>query len=1259
MRRISGIISAVLFFSGVVRGQGPDPGGRSQNFPAGRQAQSQGPDPVVRRLFLVGDAGELQDGHQPVCDWLKQHIDWNDTSNTLVYLGDNIYPHGMPPEGSAGFDEARKILDYQVSVVAGKSARAFFLPGNHDWKQGKPGGWAQLKNQEDYIHALALPNVEMLPSGGCPGPVAVPLGDKVVLVCMDSEWWLQDADDRPGAQSACDCKDEKSIINALKDIISIYPDKLIVLAMHHPFYTHGQHGGYYTIKQYIFPLTDKKPGLYIPLPVIGSIFPLARGVFGNVQDTRNPRYKDLREQVGDIIRGHTNIVHVAGHDHTLQLLEDDSVYYVVSGAGSKHTRVKMGARSLMARSIRGFATISVHESGRSEIDFFEVDGTDSSRAALSGGTLPGGTFSGAGGGARPFYSVALPPLKPRVDTQTIVRSFPDSVSVAGDSEFLAGGFKRWLLGSTYRKEWSVPIRVKVFDMTGWTPLQRGGGTETRSLRMTDPNGTQYVLRAVRKYVSDLALPTALAGDQLVRDIVTDGVSASYPYACLSMPPLAEASHIPHAHPQLVYVPDDPRLGRFRADYGNLFAFLEEHEPGNGKKTYNMWDLEAMLEEDNDNIIDQRAALQARLLDMFVMDFDRHEDQWRWMAVDNGKGKTLSPVPRDRDQPFFINNGFLTGITASAWALPQLQGFRSRARNIDGFNYSARNFDRNYLNELTEDEWRAQAEALVATMTDSLIEVALRQQPAAIQGYSAASIIAKLKERRKYFVGEVMQYYRFVTEAVSIYGSDKRELFDVERRGRDTVAVNVYKLNKEGVAGKRFYSRTFFSGATREIRLFGRGGDDKFYIHGNGGGRTVVRIIGGPGNDDYKNEVKAPAGKTRIYDLSTEKNSFEGSGGERRFLSSDPAVNEAIRHGAIGNSTLGFHYNILAPLVSASYNPDDGVFIGVGFRYTTQGFHKDPYKTMQELTVAHSLTTKAYDFKYALVAVQAVGKLDLLLDGDIKAPNNTVNFFGFGDETVYNSHEKNGIRYYRARYNSYDVDLLLRKRFGKVLSLAFGPAFEYFTLDSAENFDRFINQTAINGLDRSTLYLDKTYAGGRAAVVVDNRNDRVDPSRGILWQTNFGSYGGLNNESHAYSRLNTDLAVYTSFNSRAGLVIANRVGWGKTFGKYDFYAAQFLGATENLRGYHKYRYAGDEAFYHNIDLRIKLAQFNTYFFPGTFGLLVFNDVGRVWAQGEQSHQWHDGYGGGLWIAPLQQVVFSASYGQGTDGGVFMFKLGFQY
>jgi hypothetical protein len=959
-------------------------------------------DRVVQRMFLVGDAGELREGRHPVCDWLKEHVDWNDSSNVLVYLGDNIYPHGMPAEGSGDRDMAQKILDYQVGVVAGKNAKAYFVPGNHDWKQGKPGGWQQVKNESDYLESLQLPNVELLPKDGCPGPVEVRVGAKIVLVCMDSEWWLQQ-DDRPGPESACDCKDEKSIVNALKDIISTYPDRLIVVAMHHPFYTHGEHGGYYTLRQHLFPLTDLHPGLYIPLPVIGSIYPITRGVFGNVQDTHNPKYKDLREQVEDVIRGHPNVIHVAGHEHTLQLLQHDSVYYVVSGAGSKSTRVKMGKNSLFAKQGLGFAVIELHESGRSEIKFYTTDAKDLQQSV---------------------YAAAVPPLPARVDTATIVRSFPDSITAVGYKGFLAGGFQRWLLGANYRKEWAVPIRVKVFDMTGWTPIQRGGGNQTRSLRMRNAQGKEYVLRGVEKYVTDAALPTALVGDPLVKDLVTDGVSASYPYAALSVPPFAEAMHVPHANPVLVYMPDDPRLGKFRSDYGNLFALFEEREPGNGKKTYNFEDLDKKLQGDNDNTVDQQRVLRARLLDMFFMDFDRHEDQWRWEADDNGKGKLFAPVPRDRDQPFFINEGVIPWIVGSAWAAPQLQGFRAKARNIDTYNFNARNFDHNYMTGLTREDWRRTAESVLAVMTDSLIEASLKLQPAAIHSYSMQSIIDKLKARRKYYLQEMLTYYRFLSETVTIYGSDKRELFDVERKGDSVVTVIVYKMNKDGEAGKKLFNRTFFAGETKEIRLYGLGGDDQFHTHGNGNA-IRVRMIGGQGNDVYKTEPGARAGKTKIYDLSTEKNEFTGDGPHRAFLSKDPSV--------IGVNKLGFKYDVVAPLLDAGYNPDDGVSLGVGFRYTVQGFHKDPYKQLHTLVLDHALATKAYAFRYDLEAIHAIGSLDLLLHTSARAPNNTINFFGFGNQSVYDKDTKDGIRYYRTRFNVYDADLQLRKRFGSVFS----------------------------------------------------------------------------------------------------------------------------------------------------------------------------------------------------------------------------------
>ena len=158
------------------------------------------------------------------------------------------------------------------------------------------------------------------------------------------------------------------------------------------------------------------------------------------------------------------------------------------------------------------------------------------------------------------------------------------------------------------------------------------------------------MRSIEKF-PDAAIPPDLRSP-FARDIVEDAISASYPYSSLSIRPLADATGLPPIRRKLVYIPDDPRLGRFRSTFKNTLAVLEEREPSFVTKAYNTDELVLRLAKDNDDHVDQVAVLKARLLDNFVMDFDRHEDQWQWATRDTGKGKLYYPIPRDHDQAFF-------------------------------------------------------------------------------------------------------------------------------------------------------------------------------------------------------------------------------------------------------------------------------------------------------------------------------------------------------------------------------------------------------------------------------------------------------------------------------------------------------------------------------------------------------------------------------------------------------------------------------
>src|SRR5687768_10747864 len=134
-----------------------------------------------------------------------------------------------------------------------------------------------------------------------------------------------------------------------------------------------------------------------------------------------------------------------------------------------------------------------------------------------------------------------------------------TMTVAANPKFKNNGSKRFWMGANYRTEWTTPITVPVINMStekgGLTPVKRGGGKQTKSLRVEDPEGRQYSFRSIQKFITGKTLPYDLQSEA-AEDLVADGVSASYPYAALSVVPLSIAAGIPTLDVKVIYIPDD-------------------------------------------------------------------------------------------------------------------------------------------------------------------------------------------------------------------------------------------------------------------------------------------------------------------------------------------------------------------------------------------------------------------------------------------------------------------------------------------------------------------------------------------------------------------------------------------------------------------------------------------------------------------------------------------------------------------------------
>ena len=338
------------------------------------QAQPSG-DTIQNRIIVIGDAGSLKNGRSPVIDVVKKQYAL-DKKTSIIFLGDNLYDYGLPNEYYDNYLIQKEALDSQIMIANGRDAKVFMIPGNHDWSNGNSLGQETIIRQQNYVDFAALGNVKFYPEGGCPGPVEVSLGDNVVLVIFDSQWWLHPYD-KPGVESDCPQKTNEQVLAQLEDILNKNYKKLVIFACHHPFKSNGVHGGYFTLKQHIFPFTEMNKKAYIPLPLIGSAYPIARSVFGTPQDIKHPVYQNMIAEINKVLKGHPHVIRVHGHEHNLQMIQNDSLIQIVSGSGSKTQRVSPGGDASYVGQKLGFAEIQVSNSKLVRVKFFEVNNKDS------------------------------------------------------------------------------------------------------------------------------------------------------------------------------------------------------------------------------------------------------------------------------------------------------------------------------------------------------------------------------------------------------------------------------------------------------------------------------------------------------------------------------------------------------------------------------------------------------------------------------------------------------------------------------------------------------------------------------------------------------------------------------------------------------------------------------------------------------------------------------------------------------------------
>lgn len=179
------------------------------------------------RIYLIGDAGYADENKsQQLFDLVKEKLKTEDKNTTLLYLGDNVYPLGLPADKDhKRRKDAEKSLDSQIELAKTFPGKTYFIPGNHDWYSGLKG----VQEQDDYITDALDDKKAFIPGKGC-GIDDIEINDSITMITVDSQWFIEDWDNYPTINDDCDIKTREAMLVELEDEINDNQNKLIVLA---------------------------------------------------------------------------------------------------------------------------------------------------------------------------------------------------------------------------------------------------------------------------------------------------------------------------------------------------------------------------------------------------------------------------------------------------------------------------------------------------------------------------------------------------------------------------------------------------------------------------------------------------------------------------------------------------------------------------------------------------------------------------------------------------------------------------------------------------------------------------------------------------------------------------------------------------------------------------------------------------------------------------------------------------------------------
>lgn len=1205
--------------------------------------KSQQPEMELKKshsVFLIGDAGKKGEIQTAVLSLMRSQLEREVGKKTVVYLGDNIYPSGLPPKD---YEKKRAAAEAnllpQLQILDGMDAKVFALAGNHDWGYGREGLNRQENFWEDYFD---LDDV-FLPKAGKGDVEDIDLSDNLVLILLDSEWYIRDWDGDPEINKGSEIKSREAFWAEFIHELKKHRSKDVIVAFHHPLVSGGPHGGYFPINDILFPLRDLNSSLFVPIPLIG---PVLRANLGLSVDISHKRYTEFVEQVNRYAAPFDNVVLASGHEHNLQMGHTlEGIPQIVSGSGAKRNPVKVGGNVEFGIGEGGFVQLDVYENGEMWASFYAINQKSGKELVYRTQVVEA---------ADRKFEEDFPIYEKHLDSITV--TVYDSVYSPRPSKL-----QKWLWGDLHRELYYTPVKVPVLDIEqyngGLSVGRRGGGNQTNSLRLLTDEGSEYVLRSVRKDGSRI-LNGVIEGTIFV-EMVKDVFTFSHPFAAFSLPPMADAVNVYHTNPKLFFVPKQPALKHHNGRFGDQLYLLEERPDedmwpipsfGGSDEILSVPDAEEEIMKSHKHKMDNDWLMRSRFFDYVIGDWDRHEDQWRMATFEKEDYTLMRPIPRDRDQPYSKFDGILLNIINKTSPLArQFQSFGPEFKNPNwGWNY-ARYFDGFFLVRVNWEVWERQVREIQENLTDEIIESTIKDYPPQVFEEGGEEIVRYIKERRDGLMDEARRYYDQLNTEIHLPATQKDNIIRVQRAHADSTHIRIY--HKKEKESKIVLDRWVETDVCKKIFIYGLEGDDHFYLNGDVKDGPEVYFIGGLGEDYFQTNGKVHGwgNHTFIYDSEYEENILEINTDTRDKQS------KVYNDNVFNHHEFPADYGLFLP--NFRYDLDDAILFGLSYSYTNYQFKRKPYGQKHTFGALFNFATTGLEFEYNGEYNRAMGRWDILTDAQYQSNQFTRNFFGFGNESKIS--EEVDKSFNRVRVRGADVQFSLRRKLSPSADFTWGLSGDYKKV--LQTGGRVVDQpTDDSGINPFT-FEDVIYGGTFGRFTFDSRSSKAHPLHGLLFRIELQGRQFLQPESNLenHATFTGEFGIYQALNMKKTVVLASRSFFQHIEGDFLFYHTPSLGGSRYMRGFRQNRFLGQTAFAQSTDLRWDAFSFQNAIGNFDMGLFASFDFGRVWTTNDNSRLWHTSYGGGVSFNVLKNILFTIGYHRGEGNNRFLIGGGYNF